>query len=140
MEVGMEKVHLMDRNEKRKYVCWRKWMQRGEKTGCHQNPDRSLFVHGYQMPVCARCTGVIIGYLIAVPTYLKKGFCKKTAAAGCIIMLSDWVLQKANIKESTNGRRLLTGMAGGFGVMMGQIHLTKLIFRGMGILFRKRHK
>jgi uncharacterized membrane protein len=25
---------------------------------CHQRPDRSFFVDGHQLPVCARCTGL----------------------------------------------------------------------------------
>lgn len=28
---------------------------------CHQLPDRSFFVDGQQLPVCARCTGLYLG-------------------------------------------------------------------------------
>ena len=28
---------------------------------CHQLPDRSFFIDGWQMPVCARCTGLYLG-------------------------------------------------------------------------------
>ena len=34
--------------------------------GCHQRPERSFFVKGYQMPVCARCEGELIGILAAL--------------------------------------------------------------------------
>ena len=27
---------------------------------CHQRPDRSFFVDGHQLPVCARCTGLYL--------------------------------------------------------------------------------
>lgn len=27
---------------------------------CHQRPDRSFFWDGYQLPVCARCTGLYL--------------------------------------------------------------------------------
>jgi uncharacterized membrane protein len=27
---------------------------------CHQRPDRSFFVDGHQLPVCARCTGLYV--------------------------------------------------------------------------------
>ena len=27
---------------------------------CHQRPERSFFVDGHQLPVCARCTGVYL--------------------------------------------------------------------------------
>ncbi|HUQ89684.1 MAG TPA: DUF2085 domain-containing protein [Vicinamibacterales bacterium] len=28
---------------------------------CHQRPERSFFVNGHQLPVCARCTGLYLG-------------------------------------------------------------------------------
>ncbi len=28
---------------------------------CHQLPDRSFFIDGRQLPVCARCTGLYLG-------------------------------------------------------------------------------
>ena len=34
----------------------------GNHSGCHQMPERSFFYKGKQFPVCARCTGVIIGF------------------------------------------------------------------------------
>jgi len=27
---------------------------------CHQKPDRSFFIDGHQLPVCARCTGLYL--------------------------------------------------------------------------------
>ena len=30
---------------------------------CHQLPDRSFFLYGRQLPVCARCTGLYLGGL-----------------------------------------------------------------------------
>jgi uncharacterized membrane protein len=50
---------------------------------CHQRPERSFFVDGHQLPVCARCTGLylsgvagVLGWLawkIARPVHLAVG-------------------------------------------------------------------
>ena len=106
---------------------WKKLMKLGEKTGCHQKVERSFSFHGYQFPVCARCTGVILGYLIAIPFFLLTGFHKKTSIGACLIMFTDWCLQATQVKESTNQRRLFTGIAGGFGIMSIQLSLLSKI-------------
>lgn len=33
---------------------------------CHQRPDRSFFVEGHQLPVCARCTGLYLSGLVGL--------------------------------------------------------------------------
>lgn len=93
----------------------------GRNAGCHQRSDRSFFFKGYQFPVCARCTGVLIGYCITIPIYLLLRFNYRHCLIACLIMLFDWLLQYFRIKESTNIRRLITGVLGGFGVLGLQI-------------------
>lgn len=45
------------------------------------------------------------------------------------VMLFDWGIQYLNIKESTNQRRLLTGLVGGFGYSTLHLHLYYYIYR-----------
>ncbi|HTP09223.1 MAG TPA: DUF2085 domain-containing protein [Anaerolineae bacterium] len=33
---------------------------------CHQLPDRSFFIHEHQTPLCARCTGMYLGFFIGL--------------------------------------------------------------------------
>jgi len=37
---------------------------------CHQLPDRSFFVDGRQLPVCARCTGLYLGAGVGFAAWL----------------------------------------------------------------------
>ena len=109
----------------------------GNHSGCHQLPERSFFINGKQFPVCARCTGVTVGQLGAVIIFIltKKSNYK---AALCLlgIMGIDWGLQAVKIRKSTNPRRLITGICGGYGI----ITLYLSIGRSMIRLFRNLHR
>lgn len=87
-------------------------------TTCHQKANRSFFFNNYQFPICARCTGLLIGYIFAIialffnlkfPIFLSLFF--------MIIMFIDWFIQHKKILYSTNIRRLLTGIFCGFGII-----------------------
>lgn len=81
----------------------------GEMSGCHQLPNRSFFIGKYQFPVCARCTGVWIGYIAGIWLYVFTQLNIWVALLFCFIMFADWFLQYKNICPSTNTRRLITG-------------------------------
>ncbi len=120
----------MDANRKAETAnkLWMKLMELGERAGCHQKPERSFFYRGYQFPVCARCTGVILGYVLAVPAYLLLGFLLPLSIAGSLLLLVDWLLQAVKLKESTNGRRLVTGLLGGYGLMSIQLMIVRFLW------------
>lgn len=92
-------------------------MKIGCSTGCHQDPKRSFQVNGYQFPLCARCTGIPIGYLIGlliifwirIPVLISIGM--------ILVMFYDWYIQYWGIRESTNFRRCITGILYGIGVI-----------------------
>lgn len=96
---------------------WEKLMILGAKMGCHQRPDRSFFAGGkYQFPVCARCTGVILGYIAAICT-VSLSIPVALCLLLCGVMFLDWLIQFLAIRSSTNIRRLITGIMGGFGLL-----------------------
>ena len=101
----------------------------GAASGCHQMPERSSFYKGYQFPVCARCTGVFVGQLSAI----IYGFFWKISPCISVVLLGvmgiDWGVQEIGIKESTNLRRFLTGICGGFGLFSIYIYAFKKIRR-----------
>lgn len=111
------------------YQRWKKLMELGERTGCHQKPERSFYVQGYQMPVCARCTGVLLGYLIAIPAFIRWGFMRTPSLIGSLAMLVDWTLQSSEIKKSNNIRRFVTGVLGGYGIMSFQLYLMRRLMK-----------
>lgn len=88
----------------------------GNYTGCHHLPERSFFYRGKQFPVCARCTGVFIGQLFSCITGVFINMTLSIPVLFLAIMGIDWGLQEFKIKPSTNFRRLITGILGGFGL------------------------
>ncbi|MGV2886043.1 DUF2085 domain-containing protein [Paenibacillus taichungensis] len=81
---------------------------------CHRRPDRSFFIQNKQMPVCARCFGILYGYLplpfffyISIPWYL--------GVALLLPLLLDGYTQKWKWRESTNILRVTTGICFGVG-------------------------
>jgi len=105
-------------------------MRLGAKTGCHQMNDRSFFFKGFQFPVCARCTGLLLGQitgillsLILIKCDIRLLFC--LAVFSTLLLGADGVGQLKKFWTSTNSRRLLTGILCGLFVT---IFIVKLIF------------
>ena len=107
-------------------------MRFGERMGCHQLAERSFFFRGYQFPVCARCTGVIVGEFIAIIClFLSVNVSPLVAMSLLVPMGIDWGIQYIELLESTNWRRLFTGVLGGFGLTYGYVHIIVLIYKGI---------
>ena len=101
----------------------------GNNSGCHQIPERSFFYKGKQFPVCARCTGVIMGQLFAILLGMFREISFGLSLFLLSIMGMDWGIQTLKIKESTNWRRLVTGVFGGFGFYSLLIKVLKSILK-----------
>lgn len=103
----------------------------GNKSGCHQLPERSFFINGKQFPVCARCTGVLFGQTIAIVSAFFSFHVKAIKLPlFCIgIMGIDWGIQEMGLKESTNNRRFVTGILGGFGLFSIYIIIIKKLYK-----------
>lgn len=86
---------------------------------CHRLPERSFFFRGKQFPICARCTGIMIGYIIAI---ILAVFGIRIHNLFIIILFAlpltiDGGLQYKNIIKSTNIRRCITGILFGFALI-----------------------
>lgn len=84
---------------------------------CHQKEERTLFIGGHFLPVCARDTGGLIGLLLG---YALLFFLRKKRAKGppnlyvsfamTLPLLLDSFGQLFGLWESTNDVRLITGL------------------------------
>ena len=84
--------------------------------GCHQMPERSFFIGSYQFPLCARCTGILIGHLLGIGISFLH-LVPPVWIIGTIPLMIDGTVQKLTRYESTNLRRLWTGILYGFSFM-----------------------
>lgn len=82
-------------------------MKAGRAAGCHQMPERSFFYKGHQFPVCARCTGVIIGQILGAISFAFFVLPNRAVSFLCFVMFLDWWLQRVGLLQSTNLRRLI---------------------------------
>jgi len=105
-------VGIVDTNSERR---WLRLMRIGRSIGCHQKSCRSFFYKNYQFPLCARCTGIVIGELVIAPIVLLFGFNHMYLNIVLFsLMILDGVLQYYNILQSNNTRRLITGLGAGY--------------------------
>ena len=85
---------------------------------CHRKPERSFFWKGKQFPVCARCTGIHLGYL-TFPLFAFDLW-RLNLAITLIMILPTYIdgfTQALFKRESNNYIRLVTGLIAGVGLM-----------------------
>jgi uncharacterized membrane protein len=99
---------------------------------CHQLPERSFAAGGVQLPVCARDTGIYLGFALslALIVYLSRG--RRPAEMPPIwlmvlgigfvgLMGVDGVTSYAGLRETTNAIRLATGLLTGYALPLALV-------------------
>ena len=92
---------------------------------CHQLPERSFSAGGLQLPVCARDTGIYVGFVISLAVMAvmhrgerPRGFPSTVgwAFVGAFVAMMAWdgITSYAGFRTTTNDLRLFTGLAAGF--------------------------
>ena len=104
-------------------------MKLGKRLGCHQMPERSFSVKGYQFPICARCTGVLLGELVAIISLFFFQLDLLVSILLLIPMGIDWGLQYIKLFPSNNVRRVITGTLGGYALTFIYYHIICGIIR-----------
>ena len=102
---------------------------------CHQLTERSFFIHEHQSPLCARCTGMYLGFLISVIFLIarRRARAARVPAAGIIAVLIGFItimgIDGVNstisiipgapqLYHTTNIHRIVTGTLFGMGIAM----------------------
>lgn len=86
----------------------------GVRPICNRKKHRGIHIGKFCLPLCARCTGLIVGYAIGLATKLSI-----STMLGLLCLTPtgiDGIMQYGFGFESTNPRRFITGFMGGFGL------------------------
>lgn len=90
---------------------------------CHQLRERSFSIRGRQLPLCARCLGILVGPLTAL---ICPNVDWRTSALLIMIFFADGTSQLLGLRESKNWLRFATGV--GF-----SIAVTSLLLHGAAV-------
>lgn len=94
------------------------YMEKLNFVACHRDPERSFFYKGKQFPMCARCTGIYLGFLI-MPFTLFNLIQLGLVLSSLLILptILDGFIQSQTPYRSNNILRLFTGTLGGVGLI-----------------------
>lgn len=85
--------------------------------GCHCKENRSFHYKGKKFPLCARCTGELIGIFAGFIFYIIIRPDWKFACVLLIPLIIDGFIQRLTAYESNNIKRVITGFLFGCGIV-----------------------
>lgn len=102
---------------------------------CHQQPERSFFIEGHPLAVCARCTGIYAGFAAGTILYpLLRSLRQIEAPARKWLFIAaaplaiDFLFEFSGFGHNTHSSRMLTGALLGavavFYIMPGLVDLS----------------
>lgn len=105
--------------------------------GCHGRADRSFFFRGKQFPICARCTGELVGILCGIPIAIYMGCaCLPLSIVMMAPMIIDGFVQLWTSYESNNRRRFITGFLFGIAFIFLLIYFHRICVKIAGIILK----
>lgn len=106
-------------------IC--RWLPR--VFGCHCRPERSFHYKGKPFPICARCTGELVGMIGCGATFWLGSPGWALSLVLMLPMVLDGGMQALTRYESGNGRRLVTGILFGYALINLFLLSTSAAFR-----------
>lgn len=99
---------------------------------CHQDPGRSPFMNGNQMPICFRDVGILVGLTIGLVycgvsnTVPRNRVHLALALALCSVTVIEWTVE--NFMELHESVRLVSGIISGFGAGTIGSYLVRSVY------------
>ena len=96
---------------------------------CHQLPARSPHLFGAQLPLCWRCTGILLGALALTVWLVKTRKLPPLLPCALLALLLplDVLYNVVTRGDGDNARRLLTGLLWGFCATTAALRLIRLL-------------
>lgn len=98
---------------------------------CNHRADRGIFIHGFCLPLCARCTGILAGAVIGAIVIAFSGI-HLSVVPGILLMIptaADGAVEYLAGLESNNPRRLITGFPAGIGCAIVEKAVVAALFK-----------
>lgn len=83
---------------------------------CHHLPSRSIKFFGIENYLCARCFGLLVGFIVGFITLLFYQIPFLISTLFLLPLVIDGFVQAILNHESTNSRRFITGFLFGIGM------------------------
>jgi uncharacterized membrane protein len=83
---------------------------------CHQRPERSFWLAGVQLPVCARCLGIYAGLVAGAAAAPAIGLVRRPRlpiVLSAVPALASLAVEWSGWGAVSNGIRAITGLIGG---------------------------
>jgi uncharacterized membrane protein len=102
---------------------------------CHQLPERSPHLFGVQVPVCWRCTGILVGALMLLTLLVARRKLPPFAIGAVLGLLLPIDVFHAVLTggDGNNARRLVTGLLWGVFATSTALHLAKQLHMRVAI-------
>src|SRR5437870_2097048 len=100
---------------------------------CHQRPERSFFLWGVQMPVCARCAGIYLGAAMAAAAFVVgrgRPFRASHSAPRLLLLFGVLPTIVTLIFEWTTGQMPANWIRAASGVPLGAVVSTLIMSVG----------
>lgn len=105
---------------------------------CHSKPERSFYFKGKKFPICARCTGILLGWIVGIIYCLLLEVPKEYITILILFpLIVDGTMQSLRKKESNNIKRIITGILFGMGTIFIFVYFHRTMVK-LALIFLEK--